>query len=64
MNTPSASYSLGVFISAVVERRSANHVHITEEQSVVVGNLDGHFRMSLGVFISNTGRIKKNIRCA
>ena len=43
--------SVGVlFISAAVERRSANHVDITEEhseQSVAVGNPDNNLRMSL-----------------
>ena len=36
-----------LFISAAVERRSANHVDITEEQSVAVGNPDNNLRMSV-----------------
>ena len=49
--TPSARCSLlifvGVFISAVVERRNADHVDITEEQSEAAGILEDNCRMSL-----------------
>ena len=63
MKTPSTRRPLRVFSSAAVEKRSANHVDVEDEQSVAVGNLDDDFRMPLDFFI-NARRIKKKIRWA
>ena len=59
MKTPSTRRPLRVFSNnAAVEKRSANHVDVEDEQSVAVSNLDDNFRMPLDFFI-NARRTKE-----